>query len=252
MYKTFELFDFGVISTYNLMIGVGIFFGFILIEKSVSQKIKFKDHYKLHITLVLSFIFGFIGSRIFDIIFFGKELNTFNFLTGSSTFIGGLIFSVLFIILFTSLIKLKTTLVLELLVPFLIVAHFFGRIGCFLGGCCYGKPTDGFLGVKYPPDSYPYQVDPEIVGMHLHPTQLYESFALLVIYFTLKNRTNKVSSYLILYGIVRFIIEFFRNDPRGSFLTDFFSPSQELSLLFIITGFLYFKFLENKKTNYPL
>ena len=48
------------------------------------------------------------------------------------------------------------------------------------------------------------------------------------------------------------ISEFFRNDPRGSFLTDFFSPSQELSLLFVITGFLYFKFLENKRTTYPL
>ncbi|MBR98369.1 MAG: hypothetical protein CMC57_00165 [Flavobacteriaceae bacterium] len=252
MYRTFELFDFGLISTYNLMIGVGIFFGFLLIEKSVSREIKFKDHYKLHITLFLSFIFGFIGSRIFDIIFFEKELNFLNFLTGSSTFIGGLIFSVLFIILFTSIVKLKTTLVLELLVPFLIVAHFFGRIGCFLGGCCYGKPTDSFLGVKYPEDSFPYQVDPEIVDMHLHPTQLYESFALLVIYFILKNKPNKVSSYLILYGVVRFIIEFFRNDPRGSFLTDFFSPSQELSLLFIITGFLYFKFLENKRTTYPL
>ena len=73
-----------------------------------------------------------------------------------------------------------------------------------------------------------------------------------VIYFILKNKPNKVSSYLILYGVVRFIIEFFRNDPRGSFLTDFFSPSQELSLLFIITGFLYFKFLEKKRTTYPL
>ena len=234
------------------MIGVGIFFGFLLIEKSVSREIKFKDHYKLHITLFLSFIFGFVGSRIFDIIFFGKELNFYNLMSGSSTFIGGLIFSIFFIIIFTSLVKLKTTLVLELLVPFLIVAHFFGRIGCFLGGCCYGKPTESFLGVKYPEDSVPYQIDPEIVGMHLHPTQLYESFALLLFFFILKNRSNKFSFYLILYGIARFIIEFFRNDPRGSFLTDFLSPSQELSLLFILTGMLYFNFLGKKKRVYPL
>jgi len=173
-------------------------------------------------------------------------------MSGSSTFIGGLIFSVLFIILFTSLVKLKTTLVLELLVPFLIVAHFFGRIGCFLGGCCYGKPTESFLGVKYPENALPYQINPEIVGMDLHPTQLYESFALLLIYFVIRNKSNKVSFYLILYGIVRFIIEFFRNDPRGSFLTDFMSPSQELSLLFVLAGILYFKFLGNKKSVYPL
>ena len=62
------------------MIGVGIFFGFILIEKKVSKEIPFKDQYKLHITIFLSFIFGFIGSRIFDIIFFGKELNFLKYL----------------------------------------------------------------------------------------------------------------------------------------------------------------------------
>jgi len=252
LYRTVDFFDLKLISTYNLMIGVGIFFGFLLIEKSVSREINFKDHYKLHITLFLSFVFGFIGSRIFDLIFFGVDLNFYNLMSGSSTFIGGLIFSVLFIILFTSLVKLKTTLVLELLVPFLIVAHFFGRIGCFLGGCCYGKPTESFLGVKYPENALPYQINPEIVGMDLHPTQLYESFALLLIYFVIRNKSNKVSFYLILYGIVRFIIEFFRNDPRGSFLTDFMSPSQELSLLFVLAGILYFKFLGNKKSVYPL
>ncbi len=129
------------------------------------------------------------------------------------------------------------------LVPGIVLGHAFGRVGCFLAGCCYGTPT-GFLGVVYPPLSLPAQAYPDMVNtgysLPLLPTQLFEAgfelllFVVMVVFYR-RLRDHNVSVYLVAYGIFRFVLELFRGDNRGD--TGFFlTPSQLLSVVFIIAG----------------
>ena len=104
-----------------------------------------------------------------------------------------------------------------------MIFHFFGRIGCFLGGCCYGKVTTFKLGVAFPDN-----VKENIFhyGSKRYPTQLFEAIILLIILVTiLFVKKNKFKLYLILYSIARFFLEFLRGDDRGSVLINI-SPAQ--------------------------
>jgi phosphatidylglycerol:prolipoprotein diacylglycerol transferase len=114
------------------------------------------------------------------------------------------------------------------------LGHAFGRLGCFFYGCCYGKPTDSFIGVLFPPDSAA-----GYLGVKVIPTQLISSFFLFVLFFILlflrkkKRFDGQIAlSYIILYSIFRFLIEFFRGDPRGTFLH--LSTSQFISLILVV------------------
>jgi phosphatidylglycerol:prolipoprotein diacylglycerol transferase len=116
------------------------------------------------------------------------------------------------------------------------LAHAFGRIGCFSYGCCYGRPTNSWIGILFPPDS-----PAGILGTKVIPTQLVEASFLFVLFFILKflNTHKKfngqiISVYLISYGIFRFVIEFFRADPRGNVF--FLSISQFISIILIGLG----------------
>ena len=131
-----------------------------------------------------------------------------------------------------------------------------GRLGCFSAGCCWGKPTDAWYGVHFT------EAGREVTGvpivnasgwpLHLHPTQLYEAGATLLIFFFLlwlhkrKRFSGQVFlAYAMLYAIVRFVIEFYRDDPRGDIagLTTLtgLSSSQMLSILMGVAAvILYF------------
>ena len=117
--------------------------------------------------------------------------------------------------------------------------HAFGRIGCFLAGCCYGIPYCGYFNVVFPKNSFAPQ------GINLFPIQLCEAFFLILLsffllYLTLKNKSrHMVLIYLFCYSIIRFILEFLRYDSaRGKVL--FFSTSQWISLIILIYTIIYF------------
>ena len=120
----------------------------------------------------------------------------------------------------------------------ILIAHAFGRVGCFFAGCCYGKPTDSFLGVQFPG-----------MSQKVHPTQLYEAiflFALFTLCYLLywkKNFKHNLSLYLVVYGIFRFCIEYLRGDDRGQ-LIGMISPSQFWSILMIVGGVAVYFLLE--------
>lgn len=106
---------------------------------------------------------------------------------------------------------------LDLCAPGLALAHGLGRVGCFFAGCCYGRPTHAPWGVTF---NDPHSLAPG--GMPLHPTQLYESFLELLLFGVLAWLSRRKSpagtvgwSYLLGTGLVRFFVEFFRDDPRG-------------------------------------
>jgi phosphatidylglycerol---prolipoprotein diacylglyceryl transferase len=124
----------------------------------------------------------------------------------------------------------------DILATALPLAHAVSRVGCFLAGCCYGAPSDAAWAVTFPADS---PTAPP--GVPLHPVQLYEAAALLLIgvatnvFYTFRRFDGQVFLlYVVSYAASRFVLEFFRGDPgRGSFLGTSLSFSQGMSLLVV-------------------
>ena len=127
--------------------------------------------------------------------------------------------------------------------PGIALGQSIGRLGCFAAGCCYGKPTHSFLGVTFT-NPYSNQTVGVPLWIPLHPTQLYEAAANLVIFaiLWLKLKRKKFDGqvfilYLTLYSVVRFTIEFFRGDPdRGFLFGGLLSTSQFISVILMIAA----------------
>jgi len=191
---------------------------------------------------LISIVAGFLGAKILYIIVDFKELitnpkNVIGIPAIFSGFVvyGGIIFGFLAILVYSKIKKINVAEYLDFMVPFIAMAQGFGRIGCFLAGCCYGAPTDSFLGVTFPA---PHQM----AGVKVWPTQLFSSagdFAIcgILLLFSMKKRKrgNVSVLYVILYAVGRFIVEFFRADPRGAVAlgSRTLSTSQFISLLVI-------------------
>jgi len=151
------------------------------------------------------------------------------------TFYGWLIACGVFLLFYGKCRKVRPTLLLNLFLPSFALAQAFGRIGCFLGGCCYGRPAK-FLGVSYPEGSLPYI---HHGSTPLIPVQLYESAYLLitfVILFKVIRFNHRGAWYLILMPAGRFWLEFCRNDDRGTIGCDILSPSQWISAGLFLLG----------------
>jgi phosphatidylglycerol:prolipoprotein diacylglycerol transferase len=129
--------------------------------------------------------------------------------------------------------------------PALALGQSIGRLGCFAAGCCWGKECAWPWGVEFTERGH--EVTGVPIGVHLHPTQLYESAATLLIFLFLAwlHRRKRfdgqvVLAYAVLYGAARFTIEFFRADPRGDILgltsLTGLSTSQLISLLVCLGG----------------
>ena len=122
---------------------------------------------------------------------------------------------------------------LDIVVLGLAIAHGFGRIGCFCGGCCYGKTVEPhtFLSIYYPIN------DARTIWEWVLPTQLYEAAFLFLfalgLFFIKKNRT---AWYLIGYNVFRFFLEYLRGDDRGASPFGFLSPSQFMSIIMLLMG----------------
>jgi phosphatidylglycerol:prolipoprotein diacylglycerol transferase len=135
------------------------------------------------------------------------------------------------------LYRLPLETYLELSVPFFCFTHAWGRLGCFMAGCCHGVPTDSILGVQFPGNS----IACKLHGYQpVHPTQLYEMALLVVLGLVaqfLIPLGHRVYSYFLIYGAARFVIELFRGDDRGAIgLIPSLSPSQQLCGIFILAG----------------
>ncbi len=112
------------------------------------------------------------------------------------------------------------------------IAHALGRVGCLMAGCCYGRPTEAWFGIR----------------MLIHgtwqkviPTQLFEALFLLLLFFSfltlvLRKKGYCLELYLCGYGIWRFFIEYVRNDYRGTTVVSFMTPSQLTAVLMVIAG----------------
>ena len=241
-----EIFGYRIVM-YDMMILLGIIAMLIYVINRFEKKGNFTRNQtnRLVILIVISLLFALLSSYLVDGVFHSIQEGELTF--GSITFIGGLLGGVAaFLILLKYFYKEKNKdikKIMNIIIVGVVLAHAFGRIGCFFAGCCYGIPTDSAFGVLFPhgeaSHAYP---DSEIF-----PTQLFESFFLFALFIVL-NKVQKfkgfeIEAYVIGYGIFRILIEFIRGDDRGSLFTLFTTeynvfptPSQFLSLLMVLFG----------------
>ncbi len=259
--KLFSLFGGKVtIYTYSVCIAVGLIIGaviFRLLSKRLKMSDKAYDFYSF--LSILTVVVGFISAYVFQDLYnvmAGKGSNIVNDtknlfagkgfkMSGGITFMGGLIGGVGFFILVTFLytiprknrsVRDEFPLVSDIASAVILVAHGFGRIGCFFGGCCYGKVTDSPFGINYPVDG---------VWQVRYPTQLFEAlfcFITFAVFMLLILKTEKrgymIALYAAVYSVFRFFIEFLRDDYRGGANIGI-SPSQVQSLVLIVVAAAY-------------
>jgi phosphatidylglycerol:prolipoprotein diacylglycerol transferase len=189
-----------------------------------------------------------VGSRIMHVAisernaFLENPLVIFKIWQGGLVFYGGLIAAVAVSIWYIRRHHMPVLLTCDIFAPGIALGHVFGRIGCFLAGCCYGRVVDhkAWYAVVFPHD--PHTFAP--TGLPLYPTQLIEAGGELIIFGSLfVMRRFKwfdgqiIATYFILYAILRSFNEYLRGDlERGFIIEPWLSTSQFVSIFFIAAG----------------
>ena len=177
-----------------------------------------------------------------------RNLLSIDFLRSGGVWYGGFIGGLLTGVLLIRRYKLSFWKATDAFAPGVVLGQSIGREGCFAAGCCWGRPTDVPWGVEF--GEAAHRITGVPLGVHLHPTQLYESFATLLIFLFLYwlHRRKRfdgqiLGAYAVLYGLTRFTIEFFRDDPRGDILglttLTGLSTSQLISLFVVVGGLVF-------------
>ena len=197
---------------------------------------------------------GIVGARLAYVIsdlpeYLKNPVSILRVDQGGLIYYGGFLSSAAAVAVFARKHKVSALRLGDLVVTALPLAHALGRIGCFVNGCCYGKPWDGPLGVSYPAESAPWwgQVYAQLItrysprSLPVHPVQLYEAAFNVALYaflvFAYKQRWKDgvvVALYAILYPAWRLWVETLRGDERMQRMG--LDVAQWLSLLFMLGG----------------
>lgn len=222
--------------TYGVLLAIGFFLA-VLVALKEARRVGIDPNIIMDLAFYI-FLAALIGSRLFYVLssweeFRDNPVDIFRFWRGGLVFYGGLILAFLVGLWYVKKQHLKFAPLADIVAPSLALGQAIGRLGCFSAGCCYGKPTDLPWAVTF---KDPFTLAPRDIS--LHPTQLYESLATFAIFLTLifMRRQERFQGklfwyYLLFYSTARFIIEFFRNDPRGWVIPEIFSPAQAIGVL---------------------
>lgn len=237
-----DLFSIGPLTVhgYGLMIAIGVLSALFVAEARAKKRNMNSD--VLYVMAFLCVFFGFLSAKVLFCIvewklFIKDPLATLS----SNGFVvyGGIFGGVLTAYLYCRIRKLKFIDYFDLVLPSVALAQGFGRIGCFLAGCCYGRETDSAFSIMFTNSDFAPN------GVKLIPTQLISSAGMFLIagvlffYARKERKPGRVGAlYMIMYSIGRFFIEFFRNDFRGE--VGPLSTSQFISLFVIATGIVVF------------
>jgi phosphatidylglycerol:prolipoprotein diacylglycerol transferase len=209
-----------------------------------------EDTWNLGIVVVLA---GILGAKVLLIVnewsYYTRnpgEILSVNTLRSGGVFSGGLVAALLAAAWFMARHKMPPLRTCDAFAPGLAIGHAIGRLGCFAAGCCFGKETHAAWGVVFKSPLAAEWVGTPL-GVPLEPTQLIEAVVELLNFFFLswliqrKHADGQVfGSYLILYGIARFFIEFLRGDPgRGIVFGGVMSGTQLIAIILVIVGGLF-------------
>lgn len=224
---------------YGVMAALG-FLAATLVLRFTRRRADMSDDDVSNIMLI-AMIAGLAGARIFYVVQFfhqfrNRPLAVFRIDQGGLVFYGGFLLAVACLVVYAKLRKIDVVRMFDALTPGLALGHAFGRIGCFLHGCCFGKPA-AFLGVRYPAGSAAVAKYGE---QALYPVQLYEAaanFGLFWLFLYLAQRGRRGSSmaaYFICYGALRFLTELLRGD--NPHILGLCTPAQLIGLVLIPVG----------------
>jgi phosphatidylglycerol:prolipoprotein diacylglycerol transferase len=234
------------IPAYGLMLSISSIIGYLYARFQLGKHTNLKEY---HVDIIiLSVIVGSIfGARIFYFLFQTETplryLFSHTVVSRSSglTFYGGFIAGLLLTVIWMKVYKLNFLVVADIFVIPLSLGLGLTRIGCFLAGCCWGKPTQLPWAVTFTNQN----ALTTSKYIPLHPVQLYHSLTNLVIFLTLvilakldrNQRPGKIFiAFLLIYPPMRFILEFFRADEQRGFVMGLLSTSQFVSIFVFITG----------------
>ena len=247
------------IHTYGFLLAIGVLSAMMLGLK-LGKEINLNTR-ELSDLIFYSILIGLLGAKVY--LFFtefgyytANPARLKDLLTQAGAFYGGLIIGLLFAVWFIRKKKMDFKKIGDIAGPSLALGHFFGRLGCFAAGCCFGRDADGCaIGVVFPDLSQETGVP---IGKMLFPTQLIEAILnlfnfilLLVLYKKKRTFDGKIFSiYIFNYSVIRFFVEYFRGDhDRGYIFGGMDSPFLSLSIPqlisiggIVVSVFLYLKF----------
>jgi phosphatidylglycerol:prolipoprotein diacylglycerol transferase len=241
------------IHTYGFLIAVGFLVGiWLALLQARKEGISSDRIVDLSFYILLAAI---IGSRVLFVAvnyshYMENPVDVFKIWEGGLVFYGGVLFAVPTAVWYVKKNGMGVWSTADIFAPSIAVGHVFGRLGCLAAGCCFGKTAQ----------SLPWGIvfsDPDCLAptnVLLHPTQLYESageltnFLILITLRRYKSFDGQVfMTYLLLYSVLRFIVEFFRGDVGRGFFIDGLSVSQGISIIMFLVAVAGFLVLKSKR-----
>jgi len=246
------------IPAYGIMIVIGYFIAVIISSKVALRKgIDPLYIQSLSVWVVVGLV---IGARLWFVAeyweYFSQNFTEiFKIWEGGMVFYGGFIGGFIAGILYLRIKRLDTGEILDILAPGIAIAIAFGRIGCFLNGCCFGRITDCTIGIRFPqryiPPVYWTHIKRGLIpsdalySLPVIPTQLISTASLLVIFGILWKSRNRVpftgflfSLFIGLYGLHRFIIDYFRYYEGSALILKVLTLSQAFSILMMLLSII--------------
>ena len=224
-----DVFHWGFIHvrSYGLAMAVAFLFGTWLALREAKRL--HLDQDRLVNVVLVALVSGVLGARMLYVLEHVAEVrrewgSVLALWQGGLTLYGGLVAGVFGGLLMAKRLGLPTWVVADALAPSLAIGGAIGRVGCFLNGCCYGRPTSLPWGVSFPPDSF---AGLDFGNARIHPSQLYFSLAglgLFALVWALRKRLSPPGtlfwSSLMLYGLIRIPLDLTRAyEPETVFLT---------------------------------
>jgi len=244
--RLFHIGNFNV-PTYGLMAALGLIFGLLLIVKLGREQGLDPDKlWNLGLIAILSGIFGAkILMVLVDFSFYREhpaEIFSLSTLQAGGVWSGGFLLALIMCIWYMRANRMPVLRTCDVFAPGLALGHAFGRVGCFAAGCCYGRETHVPWAVTFR-NPLAHQIVDTPLNVPLHPTQLYEMVlelcnCLFLVWLIRRKKFEGeiIGTYMIIYGIGRYFIEFFRGDEgRGDFL-GWMSGTQAIAICLVIFG----------------
>jgi len=245
MYPEFLKLGNFVIYWYGVMVAAGVF-----LCSWIFQRNAYRRGYSPELVskLVLwSVIWGISGGRFLHILvhlpyYYRNPFEILSIRNGGLAVEGAVISALVFIAVYSKIRRFNLSEVLDLMSLPVPLGQAFGRLGCFLNGCCYGRHTEMFTGVRFP-----------LLSGKVHPTQLYYS-ALDILLFLFLNAISRrkiksgaiFGSYMMGFAVIRYTVDMLRGDLNSTFLDLYMT--QIIAILIFMTGaiWLFFKLVKNK------
>src|SRR5499427_4922719 len=232
---------FGTITiyTYGVLLAAAYLLGLQLaLTRAKARGLDSSKGVGLGIYIIIS---ALVGAKLLLLVtdfktFKSNPAELFNLLREGGVFYGGLIVAVLVALWYIRRVGLPLWTTCDVFAPGIALGHVIGRMGCFFAGCCFGRPTNVPWAITFTDPFAAANVGTPL-NQPLHPTQLYEAGAellILIFLLTTEKRGRKFAGrtfwlYMLLYSVSRFVIEFYRGDERGN--VGPFSTSQFVSVI---------------------